>query len=326
MSRLVLGVDGGSTKTHAVIVEESGRVLGHGFAGSSNIDEAGLPGTEAALTQAAAAARRAAGLGEAPFEAAFLGLASIVSDKDRAIIAEMADRLCLAQQVGIDHDIRIALAGGLSGRPGVALIAGTGSSCFGINAAGERWQAGGWGHLIADEGSSYWLGMGAIRGAMGAFDGRWSTALLEPVRAKLDIADMHDILHRVYIQGLTKAEIAAFAPLVIEAARAGDGYATELIAVGMEQLALCVTAVARRLGWAGASCELALVGGLFKAGETVISPLTAAVHARLPACRITLPELPPALGAALLALRELDVEFDGSRLAALREGAWPERF
>lgn len=320
MSRLALGVDGGSTKTHAVIVEESGRVLGHGFAGSSNIDEAGLPGTEAALAQAVAAARRAAHLGEAPFAAAFLGLASIVSEKDRAIVAEMAARLCLAQQVGIDHDIRIALAGGLSGRPGIALIAGTGSSCFGINAAGERWQAGGWGHLIADEGSSYWLGLGAIRGAMGAFDGRWSTALLGPVQDKLGIAHMHDILHRVYIQGLTKAEVAAFAPLVIEAARAGDSYARELILAGMEQLALCVAAVARRLGWAEAPCELALVGGLFRAGETVITPLTAAVHARLPACRVTLPELPPAVGAALLALRALGVNLNDDCLGGLRSG------
>jgi N-acetylglucosamine kinase-like BadF-type ATPase len=111
----------------------------------------------------------------APCDGVFFGMAGVVSTADQAIVHDIARSLGLGGAVQVDHDIRIALAGGLSGRPGIALIAGTGSSCFGINAAGERWQAGGWGHLISDEGSSYWFGWNAIRLAAGACDGRWET-------------------------------------------------------------------------------------------------------------------------------------------------------
>jgi N-acetylglucosamine kinase-like BadF-type ATPase len=107
-------------------------------------------------------------------------MAGVVSPTDRAIMANIAQSLTLApaDRVGVDHDCRIALAGGLSGRPGMVQIAGTGSSTFGVNASGESWRAGGWGQLISDEGSGYWLGVQAMQTAVRAFDGRLPPTLL----------------------------------------------------------------------------------------------------------------------------------------------------
>ncbi len=310
MARIFLGIDGGGTKTEAAICDETGRVLGVGQAGGSGIDSAGAERALLAIGEAVEAARRQAGLPAAPFDGVFFGMAGVVSEADRAIVRDIARRLRLGDCVEVDHDIRIALAGGLSGRPGIALIAGTGSSCFGVNAQGKRWQAGGWGHLISDEGSSYWLGWNAIRLAMGAYDGRWQTALLEPVRRQLGLQEMTDIHHRLYTQGVTKAEIAAFAPLVIAAAEAGDAMAQQLLWQGAQELAQMVAAVARHLGWGAAPCEVTLVGGLWRAGEPVTAPFRKALAGLLPLARIVAPELPPVLGACLLALQGAGVTID----------------
>ncbi|MCS6825459.1 MAG: hypothetical protein NZ553_02480 [Caldilinea sp.] len=303
MARIFLGIDGGGTKTEAAICDETGRVLGLGQAGASGIDSAGAEQALVNIGAAVEAARRHAGLPAEPFDGVFFGMAGVVSEADRAIVQEIARRLRLGDCVEVDHDIRIALAGGLSGRPGIALIAGTGSSCFGVNARGERWQAGGWGHLISDEGSSYWLGWNAIRLAMGAYDGRWQTTLLEPVRRQLGLKEMTDIHHRLYTQGVTKAEIAALAPLVIAATEAGDAMAQQLLCQGAQELAQMVAAVARHLGWSAAPCEVTLVGGLWRAGETVMAPFRMALGDLLPLAHIVMPELPPVLGACLLALQ-----------------------
>ncbi|MFN3981807.1 MAG: BadF/BadG/BcrA/BcrD ATPase family protein [Caldilinea sp.] len=322
MARYFLGIDGGGTKTEAAICDESGRVLGVGLGGASGIDSVGADGATVGIGAAIDAARRQAGLHETQFASVFFGMAGVVSEADRAIVRDVAQRLALGDAIYVDHDIRIALAGGLSGRPGIALIAGTGSSCFGMNAAGARWQAGGWGHLISDEGSSYWFGWNAIRLAAGAGDGRWQSALYAPVMRQLGIEGVADLHQRLYTQGVSKAEIAGFAPLVMEAATAGDALALGLIRQGVQELALMVTAVARKLGWAAAPCEVTLTGGLWRAGEVVLAPFRAALAEMAPQARIVMPELPPVIGACVLALQTGGVIVDAAvreRLSAYKE-------
>ena len=317
MTRLFLGVDGGGTKTQTAICDETGKILGVGQAGASGIDSVGAAGALVGIGEAVAAARTQANLPATPFAGAFFGMAGVVSAADREIVRDVARQLNLSDTIGVDHDIRISLAGGLSGRLGIALIAGTGSSCFGINDRGERWQSGGWGHLISDEGSSYWFGWNAIRLATGAYDGRWQTSLFQPVMQQLGITDMIDIHHRLYTQGISKAEIAAFAPLVFAAAAAGDTMANTLIDHGTRDLAQLVQAVAHHLGWATASCEVTLTGGLWRAGDAVIAPFRGWLADLLPAAHITMPELPPVLGACILALQQAGVTVDATLLQRL---------
>lgn len=318
MTRLFLGVDGGGTKTQTAICDENGQILGVGHAGASGIDSVGAEAAQVSIGAAVAAARGQANLPATPFAGVFFGMAGVVSEADRALVRGVAHQLKLGDTIGVDHDIRIALAGGLSGRLGIALIAGTGSSCFGINERGERWQAGGWGHLISDEGSSYWFGWNAIRLAAGACDGRWQTTLRDPVLHQLGIPDIVDMHHRLYTQGIAKAEIAAFAPLVFDAAAAGDAMANGLIDHGARDLAQMVQAVARRLGWATTPCEVTLTGGLWRAGEAVIAPFRGWLADLLPGAHIVIPELPPIYGACLLALQQGGVTVDAAVLQQMR--------
>jgi N-acetylglucosamine kinase-like BadF-type ATPase len=320
MTQLVLGVDGGATKTQVVIMDDAGSVLGVGEGGPSNYTTVGLALTQAHIAAAVAAARRAAGLAVQPFAAAFFGMASVVSPLDRARIHTIATHLELAatECIGVDHDCRIALAGGLSGRPGIVQIAGTGSSTFGINAQGEQWRSGGWGHLIADEGSGYWLGLQAMQAAVRAYDGRLGPTVLEArVMEFLQLAEMNDIYQPLYVTPLEKHEVARLAPLVLEAAAGGDAVALQLLQEGTAQMAACVDAVARRLGMGEGVVEIAVTGGLFRAGALVTQPFAAAIAGYLSDFRLVPAELSPVLGAGLLALEFLGVRLPTSALARL---------
>jgi N-acetylglucosamine kinase-like BadF-type ATPase len=324
MTRYILGIDGGGTKTHAAIVDQSGRLCGAGRAGPSNYDDVGVAAARENMLRSVEQARAQAHLGAMPFDAVFLGMAGVVSPTDRAAIRQIARDLDLASadRIGVDHDCRAALAGALSGRAGIILIAGTGSSCFGVNRAGQSWRAGGWGQLISDEGSGYWLGVQALHAAVRAYDGRGpSTVLLERIREQLALADMNDIMHRLYVDGMGRAEIAALAPLVVSAAREMDAVAAQLIHQGAGDLADCVLAVARRLGMDDRPCELGLVGGVFQARDVVVPALQSALLRSLPECRIAARELPPVLGACLLGLQLLEIALDAPVVSALRAGA-----
>jgi N-acetylglucosamine kinase-like BadF-type ATPase len=305
----VLSVDGGGTSTRVAALALDGRLLGYGRSGPSNYDDVGVETAQANIGSAVAAACEPGGLSSTQRRAAFLGMAGVVSAEDHAAIHGIAGRLQLAQpeQIGVDHDCRIALAGGLAGRPGIVQIVGTGTSCYGRNAAGEGWMTGGRGHLISDEGSGYWLGIQAMRAAVMAHDGRLeqTTVLLPIVYTHLGIRHMDEILHRLYVQGMTRAEIATLGPLVVEAARAGDGAALGLLRQGAEELAACVWAAARHLGLDAAPCEVCCVGGLIQAGPIVTDGLYAAIQRRLPTAILREAELPPVLGAGLLALQQV---------------------
>lgn len=305
MNKLVLGIDGGGTKTLAAICDSSGQVLGVGRGGASNIDDVGLEQASQNIQQAVAAARENAHLEPRPFDTAFLGLAGIVSARDRALVHGLGAKLELAapERLGVDHDCKIALAGGLSGRAGIVLIAGTGSSCYGVNAAGDSWRAGGWGSLISDEGSAYFLGRESLIASVRALDGRGpNTELAAIMLEHLGVQQADDLLHRIYVSGLSRSDIAALAPVVLEVATGGDAVALEILERGCALLAECVKAVAKRLQLEHDAFEVVAVGGLYTASELLRQKLRQQILEFLPGAHITQPELSPVLGACLLAL------------------------
>jgi N-acetylglucosamine kinase-like BadF-type ATPase len=299
-----LGIDGGGTSTRALLCDERGRVLGTGRGGVANHLHAGWDGAAEALRSATTAAFAAAGLPPAPCSTIFLGMAAASANETRARWREIALRLGLAttlETIGVDHDIRIALAGGLAGRPGIALIAGTGSSCYGRTASGATWQAGGWGSILDDGGGGYWLGLRAVGAAIRAQDGRSpATALHERVLARLQVSNLREIVARLHNGSLARHEMARLAEDVMACASAGDAAAQELLARGAGELAAMVRAVAHKV-FPAAAPEVVLAGSTATAGA--FAPLVAAAIAReVPAARVVPAELPPVAGAALLAL------------------------
>jgi len=253
-----LGVDGGGTKTLAVIVDAAGAERGRGLAGCANFKVAGV---DAALNQvdvAIQAASAAAGC-RAPFAAAWLGLSGVDAPPDQALL--LLHLRTLAEVVRLSNDAELAL-GALPDGVGVALIAGTGSIALGRNAAGMQARAGGWGHLVGDEGSGYDMGRSALQAALRAADGRGpSTTLLDDILAAWELGSAAEIIGRVYPPG-DKAEIARLSRLVFAAATAGDRVADRIVRRGAAELARAALAVGAALAFDGGPLPLALGGGL----------------------------------------------------------------
>lgn len=258
---LSLGVDGGATKTLAVVVDAGGHERGRGVAGPANHEAVGMEAALRAILAACAAALRESGAGEAtpaPVEAAWVGLAGVDRAEDAQRFA--AALTGLAPHVHVTNDGALAL-GALPGGCGVALIAGTGSIALGRSASGATARAGGWGHLIGDEGGAYALGRAALAVTAAALDGRApASALTEAVTRAWNIAQPGDLIARVY-QPFDKRAVAALAPLTLAAAQAGDPVARGILRRETRALAQTARAVAEALAL-GPALPLALVGGL----------------------------------------------------------------
>ncbi len=302
---LFLGIDGGGTRTRAVLVDDTVRQGAWGEAGPTNPNHVMIEQVRANLDQAIGSACEQLGAKRADCVSAFLGVAGVTTASGRRDL-EAVLRSCALERaiLGVDHDIRIALAGGLAGQPGIALIVGTGSSCYGRRADGKTWQTGGWEALISDEGSGYYLGREAIAAAARMADGRVPDS---PLRTRvfqwLELSTIADILPRIHDRGLSRAEIAAFAPQVMELAESGDGEARLILDRGAHLLAEMVEANFRMLPTGGIP-RVVITGGLGTSQSLYREKIVLEILRLLPAAAIQNPLLPPAAGAVLLALEQ----------------------
>lgn len=256
-SAFYLGVDGGGSKTLAVVTDAQGIERGRGQADGSNYHAIGIEQTITHVDASIKQALRAAGAGVS-LAAAWCGLAGADHPDDTALLRS---HLCrLAPNVTVTNDVELVL-GALDRRIGVALIAGTGSIAFGANDSRRSTRVGGWGHLLGDEGSGYDIGRQALRAATRAADGRGKpTLLLNQILERWQLATPSDIIPHVYQQH-DKARIAGLASLTLHAARAGDPIARAIARRAAAELARAAITVCEQLGLTH-DVPLALGGGL----------------------------------------------------------------
>jgi len=282
----VLGVDGGGSRCEAVIAATTGdrggtastAILGRGTAGPANPRVAGFDVAQASLAAAIAAAREAAGIGNTPFAAACLGLAGVGRDADRIRMTGWARAAVHADTIAVVTDADILFAGGTLPAWGVVLIAGTGSLAVGRSVDGTTDRCGGWGPLLGDEGSGYWIAVAGLRAAARMADGRGpATTLLATLQRRLAATAPSDLVARLHDPAWGRDRIATLAGDVVDAASAGDSEAQRIIASAASELARAVVTAARHLGFTATSYPLRMAGGLL-----CRSPLLCdAVHARL---------------------------------------------
>jgi N-acetylglucosamine kinase-like BadF-type ATPase len=297
-ARYLLGVDGGATKTLAGVLDLDRRSLHLGHAGPSNEDTVGPERAVEALLAAADAAIDAADIGPDRVGAAVLAIAGT----DTASIAEHL-RQARPEQWLLVNDVLGAWATATGAGPGIAVISGTGSNVFGVGRDGSSWRAGGWGHLLGDEGSGYWLGVESIRAALrDREESGPPTALSGAVTAFFGAPSVEALASRVYSTPLSKGEIAAFARETARVAEAGDGIALELYARAARELARQVVTVIDHTELDGAF-PVGLIGSAFKAGPLLADPLGRLVHERAPEAEVSREEMEPVGGSLLLAAR-----------------------
>jgi len=249
MTDLLLAIDGGGSKTAALVADAAGAVLGRGGAASSNYQSVGFGAATAALHAATLAALADAGYSAAtPIAAACYGVAGVDHAADEQRFAAWLAEQPQVRRWTIVNDSELVLVAGTPAGWGVALIAGTGSNCYGRAPDGRTTRAGGWGHLVGDEGSGYAVGLAALHLATQTADGRAEAhALLQAILHGWQMGAAGQIAGRVYRPEATRAEIAALAPLVAALAEAGDPWAAGLLAAAAHELGRHVNAVVRGL-------------------------------------------------------------------------------
>ena len=289
----VIGIDGGGTKTRVAVCAPDGTLLRRDTLGAFNLSAIGEDGFRRRTEEILALCGDMRGCG-----AICVGGAGVSGAAAGEILrAELAAH-GFAGKLLLCGDHEIALAGAMQ-TPGCVLIAGTGSVCYGKNAAGETFRCGGGGHIIDDPGSGYTLGRDALAAALRSEDGRLSENALHT--AVMDAVGGHDIqgiFDFVYFSRRGKSDIAALAPLVLRCAEQGDAVSLAILRRGATELARLVSAVTGRLGLDKKS-PCALAGGLL--AENNIYRRTVC-EALAPFCRPAKPEHGALFGAVQLAL------------------------
>lgn len=267
-SQLILGIDGGGSKTLAWLADiatatSPPRVIGRGSAGASNPQSVGITQSLLVLQQAVDAAFSGAQRPRETVAAACLALAGADREPERTLLAEWANTSGLAHRFRYVNDAFPILAAASEKGWGIGLISGTGSLAFGVNSVGDTARAGGWGYLLGDDGSGYWIGLSALRAVAKAADGCGpETTLVARVLETLQISRSQDLIARVYQDDRQRQTIAALSTVVSDCASAGDVVASEIIQQAGVDLAHMVCAVVDRLELRSTAFPLGLTGGV----------------------------------------------------------------
>ena len=300
-ARYVMGVDGGATKTLAAVLDLDAPAVHLAEGGPSNEDAVGAASAVDTLLAVADQALARAGIEQSQLAGAVLAVAGTDTD---AIVRSV--RSARSEDWIVVNDVIGAWAAATGGRPGVGAISGTGSNVFGVGRGGRAWRVGGWGHLLGDQGSGYWLGCESIRAALADRDGSGPQTALGDAAAEFFAVDSVEALAAlVYSKPLTKGEIAAFAVRTCELAQGGDAVAHALYTRGAKELAAQIVAVIGHtgLGDGGNPFPVGLIGSVFRAGPIFVDPIVAAVHDVAPSASVSVVEMAPVGGSLQLAAR-----------------------
>lgn len=339
--KLFLGMDGGQSSVKCVLADETGRVLARGVGGpmdhllkpggpeqARKVFAEAINGALASAREGGAVSRGAVSLPDEPvLEAAFLGLTGVNhGSTQEEIVRGVFGGIVRARALQVENDAVIAWAGATLARPGVAVLAGTGSIGIGVDPVGKNARCGGWGYLIDDAGSGYAIGIAAINASLRAMDRRGEpTTLANVVPQALGCTDLVQIVQETYAGKISRDRVASLTVVVAREAEAGDEVARRIFAKAGYELALLAAGVVRQLSFGDGPVTVCPVGGVFRAGDVLREPFAKAVRELVPRAEIREPALPADAGAALLALRLGGVELGDAVIERLRQ-SYPADF
>jgi len=294
--RYVIGIDAGGTKTVGLLADETGQVLAEVRGSGANLQTHG----ELEVEKVFDGILEAVGA-RGEIAAVCLGIAGVDRPRDEEVIRGILRRLGYRETARVVNDAAIALVAGAEERVGIVILAGTGSIAYGADREGHTARSGGYGFLLADEGSGYWLGHQALRAAVRSADGRGpQSALAGLVFESLGVGSVAEMVPVVYEKGLPKFRIAAHAGLVQQASDRGDAVATALLEEAALELSLAARAVAQRISLGGGPYRVVLAGGVFKACPSLPGRIERCLG--LPGAELVPLRVEPAQGAVALAL------------------------
>jgi N-acetylglucosamine kinase-like BadF-type ATPase len=299
----VLGIDAGGTKTVCYLANGQGEIVGEGRRGGANLQAHGELEVEKVLH---AVIEEAIGERDIQPAAVCLGVAGVDRPDDDHIVRGIMRRLGYRSHLLVVNDAFVALVAGVGDDPGVVLIAGTGSIAFGVNEEGYAARAGGWGYVLGDEGSGYWIGRKALISVVRETDGRGPrTRLTSLVLEYFGLPHPNGLVREIYDKGLHRQAIAALGPVVERARSEGDVVAAEILRLASLELTRASATVIERLQMRGKTFQMVLSGSMFRLIPWLVDDVTSRLAEVAPRTVVRRLTVEPAQGAVHLALKEL---------------------
>jgi N-acetylglucosamine kinase-like BadF-type ATPase len=299
----VLGIDAGGTKTVCYLANAKGDIVGEGRRGGANLQAHGELEVEKVLH---AVIEDAIGDRAILPVAVCLGLAGVDRPDDDHIVRAIMRRLGYRANLLVVNDAFVALVAGVGDGPGVVLIAGTGSIAYGVNEEGYAARAGGWGYVLGDEGSGYWIGREALVAVVRETDGRGPrTRLTTLVLEHFGLPHANGLVREIYDKGLHRQAIAALGPAVERARSEGDVVAAEILRGASLELTRASATVIERLQMRGKAFQIVLSGSMFRLIPWLADDVTRRLGEVAPRTTVRRLDVEPARGAVHLALKNL---------------------
>lgn len=306
-----LGVDVGGSKTHAVLADSSGRVLGFGESGSGNHESVGYEGMVQVIREAGQIALKMAGTDIQQVSAGGFGIAGYDWPSEREPMLASVQRLGIPGPVAIANDTMVGLLAGARQGWGVVVDAGTGDNCMGRDQKGREAQMTGCGPLFAEFGGSGSLVVRAVQAISLEWGHRGpSTRLTQAFIEYAGARNVDDLLEGLAL-GYYHADAEA-APLVFQVAESGDQVAVEAIAWAGRQLASMVIGITRQLHFEELEFEVVCIGSMFNGGALLTEPLKNEVMKVAPRAQFVRLTVPPVVGGVMLAMEKAGLPFSNT--------------
>ena len=298
----VLGIDAGGTKTVCLLADDQGQVIAESRRGGANLQAVGELEVEKVLHEVM---EEAIGNRAIVPAAICLGIAGVDRPDDSAVVDGIMRRIGYKARVVVVNDALVALEAGAPGQAGVVVISGTGSISYGRDGRGQAARSGGWGYVLGDEGSGYWIGRAALRAVLREADRRGPATLLSGLLLEhFGVPQAQGLIHEVYNTNLKPAAIGALSRCVQAAFSQGDQVAIGILRGAADELEASALSVARRLELIGESFVFILAGGIFRAVPWLEQELERRLPLSAPRSRVRLLDREPATGAVAIALQE----------------------
>lgn len=305
MTFIVIGIDGGGTKTRAIVADERGNAIADAVGPGSAVRPGQVEASAETIANVVRDALASCEMTHVMPRVVCVGVAGAGREPERQDLWQALVSREIADEVVIHSDFSVALDDAFGDGPGVLLISGTGSVAFGRSPAGTTARCGGWGPVFGDEGSGAWIGRRALSVVAAAADGREpETALTGAILTAAQLNETTELI--AWAASATPGTIATLAPVVLSVAEAGDLRANAIVSLAVEELSLHVRALARQLFVdERAAVPLALSGGMLSRGSMLRKRLEHRLKSAVPGAQIHAEEVDPARGAVRGALRFL---------------------